>query len=120
MHRLYTTPEQTLSIGPSYIQQELDYLTPEPQWPGGFSRLPQATWGHDTKIANILITSQHIRSNLLHKFDHSLREEYQRIIGNLLEILYHLPCSNLEENAISLIPKTRDMGRISGRVAGRY
>ncbi|KAK2055084.1 hypothetical protein LY76DRAFT_628543 [Colletotrichum caudatum] len=56
-----------------------------------------------------------IRSNLLQKFGSAaagtrVALEHQRIVDDLLEVLYHMPQHVLEQNGNSLIPKLRDCG----------
>jgi hypothetical protein len=57
-----------------------------------------------------------VRSNLLQQFGaegdrgRGHEEEHQSIVGDLLEVLYHLPQPILEANGYSLIPKIRDIG----------
>ncbi|KAL2831634.1 hypothetical protein BJY01DRAFT_254178 [Aspergillus pseudoustus] len=117
--RFYHSPSQVLTTGLLRIRRTLDALPPELRWRGGMSRPPTATRGHDVQIANIFITSLYVRSNLLlqfgdqsggeHGHGHDL-EEHQSIVGDLLEVLYHLPQPILEANGYSLIPKIRDIG----------
>ncbi|KAL0936026.1 C6 zinc finger domain containing protein [Colletotrichum truncatum] len=95
------------------IQSIIDSFPPELRWRGGLSRPVHATEGHDTQIANLFITSLHIRSNLLQKFRSTVETrafEHQRIVDDLLEILYHMPEHVLEQNGNSLVPKLRDCG----------
>ncbi|KAH7000500.1 hypothetical protein EDB80DRAFT_724067 [Ilyonectria destructans] len=105
-------PGKSLSMALTKIQQVIDKLPPELRWRGGLSRLPIATEGHDVQIANIFITSLYIRSNLLQRLGtvETSRLEHQRIVDDLLEILYHLPQPILEANGRSLVPKIRDIG----------
>ncbi|KAL4884929.1 hypothetical protein BJY04DRAFT_214813 [Aspergillus karnatakaensis] len=110
--RFYHPPQQVLSSGLLRIQRSIDQLPPELRWRGGLSRPPNATSGHDVQIANLFITSLYVRSNLLQQFgDQSIHQkEHQSIVGDLLEVLYHLPQPILEANGCSLIPKIRDIG----------
>ncbi|CAI4212713.1 unnamed protein product [Parascedosporium putredinis] len=66
------------------------------------------------QIANLFVTSLHIRSNILQKFISSPTQtrcdEHQRIVDDLLEILYHMPQAVFEANGPSLVPKIRDIG----------
>lgn len=96
----------------SRVQQVIDGLPPELRWRGGLSRPPSVTQGHEVQIANIFITSLHVRSNLLQKLDPSWRSilEHQRIVDDLLEILYHLPQPVFNANGSSVVPKIRDIG----------
>jgi hypothetical protein len=105
------------------IRQVLDNLPPELRWRGGLSRPRTITYGHDVQIANIFITSFHIRSNILQKFSARLdlhndedsgalsfcAEEHQRIVDDLLEVLYNLPPKVFDANGSSLVPKVRDI-----------
>ncbi|KAL3461661.1 hypothetical protein BJX64DRAFT_152404 [Aspergillus heterothallicus] len=117
--RFYHTPSQVLSTSLARIRHILDCLPPELRWRGGMSRPHQATRGHDVQIANIFVTSLYVRSNLLQQFGAKGEqghgqgydlEEHQSIVGDLLEVLYHLPQPILEANGYSLIPKIRDIG----------
>ncbi|KAM0516882.1 hypothetical protein ACHAO3_007815 [Verticillium nonalfalfae] len=94
------------------VQQVIDSLPPELRWRGGLSRPAHVTEGHDAQVVNIFITSLHIRSNLLEKFGSTSgsHEEHQRIVDDLLEILYHLPQAVFDANGSSLVPKIRDIG----------
>ncbi|KAM0273539.1 hypothetical protein ACHAQH_008288 [Verticillium albo-atrum] len=94
------------------VQQVIDSLPPELRWRGGLSRPAHITEGHDAQVVNIFITSLHIRSNLLEKFGSTpgSHEEHQRIVDDLLEILYHLPQAVFDANGSSLVPKIRDIG----------
>lgn len=96
----------------SMVQQVIDSLPPELRWRGGLSRPPGATKGHDVQIANLFVTSLHLRSNILQKFGTagSYGAEHQRIVDDLLEILYHMPQAVFEANGPSLVPKIRDIG----------
>ncbi|KAK2000961.1 glycoside hydrolase [Colletotrichum falcatum] len=112
---LYGGQEGALKHFLSRIQAVVDSFPPELRWRGGLSRPPHVTEGHDTQVANLLITSLNIRSNLLQKFGASAAEttraaEHQRIVDDLLEILYRVPQHVLEQNGNSLIPKLRDCG----------
>lgn len=101
------------------IRQVIDDLPPELRWRGGLSRPRNITYGHDVQIANIFITSFHIRSNILQKYSSKLHdnseassfcaEEHQRIVDDLLEILYNLPPKVFDANGSSLVPKVRDI-----------
>ncbi|KAJ4245506.1 hypothetical protein NW762_014015 [Fusarium torreyae] len=94
------------------VQHVLDNLPPELRWRGGLSRPPSATEGHDVQIANLFVTSLTIRSNILQKFGPTATsaQEHQKIIDDLLEILYHLPRAVFDANGNSLVPKIRDIG----------
>ncbi|OHW93456.1 C6 zinc finger domain-containing protein [Colletotrichum incanum] len=110
---LYGGQEEALKHFLSRIQTIIDNFPPELRWRGGLSRPPHVTEGHDTQIANLFITSLNIRSNLLQKFGSTVKTrafEHQRIVDDLLEILYHMPQHVLEQNGNSLIPKLRDCG----------
>ncbi|GKT54597.1 LOW QUALITY PROTEIN: C6 zinc finger domain containing protein [Colletotrichum tofieldiae] len=110
---LYGGQEEALKHFLSRIQTTIDNFPPELRWRGGLSRPPHVTEGHDTQIANLFITSLNIRSNLLQKFGSTVKTrafEHQRIVDDLLEILYHMPQHVLEQNGNSLIPKLRDCG----------
>ncbi|KXJ85540.1 hypothetical protein Micbo1qcDRAFT_110722, partial [Microdochium bolleyi] len=108
--RLYLSPEAALNAGLSRVQSALDHLPPELRWRGGLSRPRGATMGHDAQIANLFITSLFVRSNILQLFGSSSRDEHQRLVSDLLEILHHLPRVTLEANGCSLVPKIRDIG----------
>ncbi|WDK14646.1 hypothetical protein CGRA01v4_05927 [Colletotrichum graminicola] len=110
---LYGGQEEALKHFLLRIQAIMDNFPPELRWRGGLSRPPLVTEGHDTQIANLLITSLNIRSNLLQKFGSAVKTcalEHQRIVDDLLEILYRVPQHVLEQNGNSLIPKLRDCG----------
>ncbi|KAK1967314.1 glycoside hydrolase [Colletotrichum sublineola] len=110
---LYGGQEEALEHFLSRVQAIIDSFPPELRWRGGLSRQPHVTEGHDTQIANLLITSLNIRSNLLQKFGSPVKTcalEHQRIVDDLLETLYHVPQHVLEQNGNSLIPKLRDCG----------
>ncbi|GKT48219.1 uncharacterized protein ColSpa_08400 [Colletotrichum spaethianum] len=110
---LYGGQEEALKHFLSRIQTIIDNFPPELRWRGGLSRPAHITEGHDTQIANLFITSLNIRSNLLQKFGSTVKTralEHQRIVDDLLEILYHMPQHVLEQNGYSLIPKLRDCG----------
>ncbi|KAJ9144530.1 C6 zinc finger domain-containing protein [Pleurostoma richardsiae] len=94
------------------IQRIIDLLPPELRWRGGLSRPANVTQGHDVQIANIFITSLHLRSNLLQKFGPAERcgDEHQRLVDDLLEILDHMPEAIFEANGSSIVPKVRDIG----------
>ncbi|KAL4737132.1 hypothetical protein BDV11DRAFT_207044 [Aspergillus similis] len=112
--RLYRPPTEVLSTALADIQNILDTLPPPLRWRGGLSRPTTATPGHDVQIANIFVTSLYVRSNLLQQFAPSTAPEHQDghqgIVGDLLEVLKHLPREILEANGYSLIPKIRDIG----------
>ncbi|WYZ35162.1 hypothetical protein EsH8_I_001438 [Colletotrichum jinshuiense] len=110
---VYGGQEEALKHFLSRIQTIIDNFPPELRWRGGLSRPAYVTEGHDTQIANLFITSLNIRSNLLQKFGRTVETrafEHQRIVDDLLEILYHMPQHVLEQNGSSLIPKLRDCG----------
>ncbi|KAF9873794.1 hypothetical protein CkaCkLH20_08904 [Colletotrichum karsti] len=110
---IYGGQEEALKHYMNRIQNIIDSFPPELRWRGGLSRPGHITEGHDTQIANLFITSLNIRSNLLQKFgstDKTRAYEHQRIVDDLLEILYHMPQHVLEQNGNSLIPKLRDCG----------
>ncbi|KAF5617851.1 hypothetical protein F25303_13172 [Fusarium sp. NRRL 25303] len=96
----------------SKIQQVLDNLPPELRWRGGLSRPANVTEGHDVQIANLFVTSLNIRSNILQKFGPTANsaQDHQKIVDDLLEILYHLPRAVFDANGSSLVPKIRDIG----------
>lgn len=58
------------------------------------------------------MTSLNIRSNILQKFGPTAKstEDHQKIVDDLLEILYHLPRAVFDANGSSLVPKIRDIG----------
>ncbi|KAK1625511.1 hypothetical protein BDP81DRAFT_397788 [Colletotrichum phormii] len=110
---LYGGQEEALKHWLAKIQTIIDNFPPELRWRGGLSRPSHITESHDTQIANLFITSLNIRSNLLQKFGSTVKTraaEHQRIVDDLLEILYHMPQHVLEQNGNSLIPKLRDCG----------
>lgn len=95
------------------IQQIVDNLPRELRWRGGLSRPSYVTQGHESQTVNLFVSSLHIRSNLLQKrAEHTpaTAAEHQRIIDDLLEILYHLPPPVFYANGLSLMPKVRDIG----------
>ncbi|KAL4942375.1 hypothetical protein BDV06DRAFT_222228 [Aspergillus oleicola] len=112
--RFYLPPSQVLAAGLSAIQTIIDTLPPELRWRGGLSRPTNAMLGHDVQIANVFITVLYVRSNLLQQFGDPAgtenKEEHQRIVSDLLEVLCHLPREILKANGYSLIPKIRDIG----------
>jgi len=110
LDRLYLPVEIALETALQRVQATLDLLPPELRWRGGLSRPRGATISHDAQIANLFITSLYVRSNILQLFDSSSRDEHQRLVSDLLEILHHLPLVTLEANGYSLIPKIRDIG----------
>ncbi|SPO01048.1 uncharacterized protein DNG_03796 [Cephalotrichum gorgonifer] len=106
-------PRESIDRYLSMVQRVIDGLPPELRWRGGLSRPPGATKGHDVQIANLFITSLHIRSNILQRFGVAgsyYGAEHQRIVDDLLEILYHMPQAVFEANGHSLVPKIRDIG----------
>ncbi|KAM0233067.1 hypothetical protein ACHAP5_010534 [Fusarium lateritium] len=107
-----TEPQITITRYLGKIQQVLDNLPPELRWRGGLSRPAHVTEGHDVQIANLFVTSLNIRSNILQKFGPTDKsaEDHQRIVDDLLEILYHLPRAVFDANGSSLVPKIRDIG----------
>lgn len=110
LDRLYLSVDMALENGLRRIQATLDQLPPELRWRGGLSRPRGATIAHDAQVANIFITSLYVRSNILQLFGSSSRDEHQRLVSDLLEILHHLPLVTLEANGSSLVPKIRDIG----------
>ncbi|KAI7762957.1 hypothetical protein LZL87_013059 [Fusarium oxysporum] len=107
-----TEPQITITMYLGKIQQVLDNLPPELRWRGGLSRPANVTEGHDVQIANLFVTSLNIRSNILQKFGPTDKsaEDHQKIVDDLLEILYHLPRAVFDANGSSLVPKIRDIG----------
>ncbi|KAM5342094.1 hypothetical protein ACJ41O_015125 [Fusarium nematophilum] len=105
-------PESTITKFLDRIQCVINHLPPELRWRGGLSRPPTVTQGHDVQIANLFVTSLDIRSNVLQKFGPTDTSglEHQRIVDDLLEILYHLPQAVFDANGSSLVPKIRDIG----------
>ncbi|KAI8670338.1 hypothetical protein NCS55_00779600 [Fusarium keratoplasticum] len=94
------------------IQSVINGLPPELRWRGGMSRPPNVTQSHDVQIANLFVTSLEIRSNILQKFGPTETSglEHQKIVDDLLEVLYHLPQAVFDANGSSLVPKIRDIG----------
>ncbi|KAJ5377794.1 uncharacterized protein N7496_005203 [Penicillium cataractarum] len=94
------------------LQRVMDNFPPELRWRGGLSRPSNVTYGHDVQVANLFVTSLHIRSNLIQRFGTpEIRlKEHPKIIDDLLEVLYHLPQAVFDANGSSLVPKIRDMG----------
>lgn len=94
------------------IQSVINGLPPELRWRGGMSRPPNVTQSHDAQTANLFITSFEIRSNILQKFGPTDTSglEHQKIVDDLLEVLYHLPQAVFDANGSSLVPKIRDIG----------
>lgn len=116
-HELLTTPspwdpETALQQCSAKVQSVIDHLPPELRWRGGLSRPPNVTHHHDVQIANIFITSLHIRSNLLQRLKPTRDSvpEHQKLVDDLLEILYHLPQAVFNANGSSVVPKVRDIG----------
>lgn len=108
-----------------YIQQinsGLDHLPPELRWRGGLSRPAKSNFATDVQTVNLYITQLHIRSNLLEQLgklakqensDKILAEvvkERQRVIDDMLAIVYQMPEETLEANGHSLVGKLRDIG----------
>ncbi|CAI6022408.1 unnamed protein product [Clonostachys chloroleuca] len=96
------------------VQRIIDNLPPELRWRGGLSRHGTVNEGHNAQIANIFITSFHLRSNLVQKYGtrDEIVSEHQRIVDDLLEILYHLPQCVFNANGSSVVPKVRDIGAV--------
>jgi hypothetical protein len=104
------------------VHSALDYLPPTLRWRGGLSRSPQSSFGTDVQTVNIYITQLHIRLYLLDQIDHlqkkrgatatspEITNERQRIVDDMLAILYQMPEDTLEANGVSLMPKIRDIG----------
>ena len=104
------------------IHHALDDLPPELRWRGGLSRPLKSNFGTDVQTANLYITQIHIRSNLLEQIDRLSRDgsasattlavvgERQRIVDDMLAIIYQMPEETLEANGYSLVPKIRDIG----------
>jgi hypothetical protein len=104
------------------IHRALDDLPPELRWRGGLSRPPKCNFGTDVQTVNLYITQIHIRSNLLEQMDRLSRDtsastaipgivkERQRIVDDMLAIIYQVPEETLEANGYSLVPKIRDIG----------
>jgi hypothetical protein len=107
-----TDPQATITRYLIKVQHVLDSLPPELRWRGGLSRPANVTEGHDVQIANLFVTSLNIRSNILQKFGPTITsaQEHQKIVDDLLEILYHLPRAVFDANGSSLVPKIRDIG----------
>ncbi|KAF4970918.1 hypothetical protein FZEAL_9954 [Fusarium zealandicum] len=107
-----TDPQTTITRYLKKVQHVLDTLPPELRWRGGLSRPSNVTEGHDVQIANLFVTSLNIRSNILQKFGPTATsaQEHQKIVDDLLEILYHLPQAVFDANGSSLVPKIRDIG----------
>lgn len=59
----------TLQKSLSDIQIILDNLPPELRWRGGLSRDPRAAEGHEIQMINILVSSFHVKSNLLQRYN---------------------------------------------------
>jgi hypothetical protein len=104
------------------VHSALDHLPPELRWRGGLSRPPKSNFGTDVQTVNLYITQIHIRSSLLEQMDRLATEqgatetlaeivkERQRIIDDMLAIVYQMPEETLEANGHSLVPKLRDIG----------
>ncbi|ESU17681.1 hypothetical protein FGSG_11056 [Fusarium graminearum PH-1] len=107
-----TDPQACIMKYLAKVQHVLDNLPPELRWRGGLSRPKNVTEGHDVQIANLFVTSLNIRSNILQKLGptEESAQEHQRIVDDLLEILYHLPHAVFDANGSSLVPKIRDIG----------
>ncbi|KAH8896734.1 glycoside hydrolase [Thozetella sp. PMI_491] len=118
-HEAQTTPSiqpnEALQRYTERVQATIDGLPPSIRWRGGLSRPAAVTSLHDVQVVNLYISALHIRSNLLQKFgtqsavDH-VAAEHQRIIDDLLEILYHMPQAVFDANGSSVVPKVRDIG----------
>lgn len=109
-------PEEALNHHQNAIQHVIDFLPRELRWRGGLSRPLYVTQGHESQTANIFISSLHLRSSLLQVYQQRLTYhirdsgEHQKIIDDLLEILYHLPPPVFYANGMSLMPKIRGIG----------
>lgn len=107
-------PASALRASLDRIQSVIDELPPELRWRGGLSRPTNSTHGHDAQIANLFITSLHLKSNLLQKF--APREisaaQHQNIVDDMLEVLYNLPNAVLDSNGAGFVPKIRDIGAV--------
>lgn len=103
---------QTVEMCLEKLQFVMDNFPPKLRWRGGLSRPSNVTYGHDVQIANLFVTSLHIRSNLVQRFGtHEVKSrEYPKIIDDLLEVLFHLPQAVFDANGKSLAPKIRDIG----------
>jgi hypothetical protein len=124
-HESQQVSHENLSQLQDYIRLvhcALDYLPPELRWRGGLSRPPHSNFGTDVQTVNLYITQLHIRSYLLDQVDRLAKErgatstseevisERQRIIDDMLAIVYQMPEDTLEANGHSLVPKLRDIG----------
>lgn len=71
-----------------------------------------AAEGHDIQIANLFISSLHIRSKLVRKLGSTAGQHGQQelILNDLSQILSHLPDSAFNANGSSMISKIRDIG----------
>jgi hypothetical protein len=98
----------------SRVQKIIDELPPELRWRGGLSRPAGVTLGHDVQVANLFVTSLHIRSNVLQRYPDAdngrARAEHQRVVDDLLEVLYHMPQAVFDANGSSVVAKVRDVG----------
>ena len=109
-------PEEALKHHQNAIQHVIDFLPRELRWRGGLSRPLYVTQGHESQTANIFVSSLHLRSSLLQVYQQRvtfhMRDcgEHQKIIDDLLEILYHLPPPVFYANGMSLMPKIRGIG----------
>lgn len=110
--RCNNDPSALISKYLGRIQAVIDGLPPELRWRGGMSRPSSVSQSHDVQIANLFVTSLEIRSNILQKFGPTDRSclEHQKIVDDLLEVLYHLPQAVFDANGSSLVPKIRDIG----------
>lgn len=94
------------------IQAVLDRLPAELRWRdwGPAARPVHVTHGHYVQVANIEVTSLHLRSNLLQMFGVADGDEHRRLVDDLLAILDHMPRAIFEANGGSIVPKIRDIG----------
>lgn len=96
-----------------------DNLPPELSWKGHHI---SGDFGFDVQTVNLKITQLHIRANLLEQMNaiakaeglritpQAIIDERHRVVGELLDILYHMPTEVFDANGYSIIPKIRDIG----------
>ncbi|TLS22955.1 uncharacterized protein PpBr36_06223 [Pyricularia pennisetigena] len=106
------------------LQSVMDSLPPELRWRGS-AAMPATstcvTMGHQAQVANLMVTSLYIRSDLLRKFppadDAGRRRHYQeheRVVDGLIDVMWNVPDSVLEHDGRHVIPKLRECAAAYG------
>ncbi|KAH8843683.1 hypothetical protein MCOR02_008460 [Pyricularia oryzae] len=104
------------------VQSVMESLPPELCWRGAATMPARVTMGHDAQVANLIVTSLYIRSDLLQKFpptdDAGRRRHYQehdRVIDGLIDVMWNVPDSVLEHDGRHVIPKLRECAAAYGK-----